>query len=392
MAAKKGDIVRYLNAVGGGRVLRIEGQTAIVDDDGFETPVPVRECVVVRTAEQDAAARPKPAANAPVVSVKAASAAKSSATSAPAQAPAPVVAPKAADSGIGGYEADSEPDEEEETPNGNVLNVVLGFEAINPREMSHTDYEASLVNDSNYYLYFTFLTAEADTPELWTTRYAGVVEPNIQLLLGTFTPEDVSRFDRIAVQYVAFKRRSSFEPKAPASVSYKVDTTKFFKLHCFRENMYFDAPVLAFQIVRDDKPCNTPEPQIDTAELEREMRRKKAADSRRPVRRRVEHHADNPNEPLVVDLHISELVDNTRGLSNADMLNLQIDRFRDVMRKNLRNVGRRIIFIHGKGEGVLRQALMKELSHMFKGHDVQDASFREYGYGATQVTIRNVRR
>ena len=35
---------------------------------------------------------------------------------------------------------------------------------------------------------------------------------------------------------------------------------------------------------------------------------------------------------------------------------------------------------------------MKELSHMFKGHDVQDASFREYGYGATQVTIRNVRR
>ena len=29
--------MRYLNAVGGGRVLRIEGQTAIVDDDGFET-------------------------------------------------------------------------------------------------------------------------------------------------------------------------------------------------------------------------------------------------------------------------------------------------------------------------------------------------------------------
>lgn len=389
--------MRYLNAVGGGRILRIEGQTAIVDDDGFETPVPVRECVVVRTAEQDAASRPKPAANAPVVGAKIAASAQktaqSSATTVPAGTPAPVVAPSAP-SGLGtGYADDTENDmEEEETPNGNLLNVVLGFEAINPKEMSHSDYEASLVNDSNYYLYFTFLTATDDAPESWTTRYAGVVEPNIQVLLGTFTPHDVSGFDRLAVQFVAFKRRAAFEPKAPVSVSYKVDTTKFFKLHCFRQNMYFDAPVLAFPIVSDDKPCNAPRPQVNAAELQREMRRKNAVDTRRPVRRRVERHADNPNEPLVVDLHISELVDNTRGLSNADMLNLQIDRFREVMRQNMRHVGRRIIFIHGKGEGVLRQALMKELSHMFKGHDVQDASFREYGYGATQVTIRNVRR
>ena len=43
-----------------------------------------------------------------------------------------------------------------------------------------------------------------------------------------------------------------------------------------------------------------------------------------------------------------------------------------------------------QGEGVLRQAIMKELTHRYKGHDVQDASFREYGFGATQVTIRNI--
>jgi hypothetical protein len=32
---------------------------------------------------------------------------------------------------------------------------------------------------------------------------------------------------------------------------------------------------------------------------------------------------------------------------------------------------------------------MKELNYRYKGHDVQDASFREYGYGATQITIRH---
>ena len=37
--AKTGDTVRYLNAVGGGIIKRIEGQTAYVEEDGFETPV-----------------------------------------------------------------------------------------------------------------------------------------------------------------------------------------------------------------------------------------------------------------------------------------------------------------------------------------------------------------
>ncbi|MDE6527988.1 MAG: Smr/MutS family protein, partial [Muribaculaceae bacterium] len=80
--------------------------------------------------------------------------------------------------------------------------------------------------------------------------------------------------------------------------------------------------------------------------------------------------------------------DPTPGMSNADILNYQVDAFRKVMDENLRNHGKKIVFIHGKGEGVLRQALMKELNYRYKGNDVQDASFREYGYGATQVTIR----
>ena len=48
----------------------------------------------------------------------------------------------------------------------------------------------------------------------------------------------------------------------------------------------------------------------------------------------------------------------------------------------------KIVFIHGKGEGVLRNALIKELRYRYKSFSYQDASFQEYGYGATQVTIR----
>ena len=48
--AQVGDTVRYLNAVGGGKIVRIDGNMAYVDDDGFETPVLLRECVVVASA------------------------------------------------------------------------------------------------------------------------------------------------------------------------------------------------------------------------------------------------------------------------------------------------------------------------------------------------------
>lgn len=55
--AKIGDTVRFLNTVGGGRITRIEGQIAYVDEDGFETPVLLREIVVVMPAGQDSASK-----------------------------------------------------------------------------------------------------------------------------------------------------------------------------------------------------------------------------------------------------------------------------------------------------------------------------------------------
>ncbi len=49
---------------------------------------------------------------------------------------------------------------------------------------------------------------------------------------------------------------------------------------------------------------------------------------------------------------------------------------------------KKIVFIHGKGDGVLRKAIEKELKTRYKQYYYQDASFREYGFGATMVTIK----
>ena len=66
----------------------------------------------------------------------------------------------------------------------------------------------------------------------------------------------------------------------------------------------------------------------------------------------------------------------------------QLDVFRRTFEQYKAHRGKKLIFIHGKGEGVLRHAIIHELNYKYKHYPYQDASFREYGYGATQVTIK----
>ena len=75
-------------------------------------------------------------------------------------------------------------------------------------------------------------------------------------------------------------------------------------------------------------------------------------------------------------------------MNSADILHYQMDIFKKTMEENKKKKGQKIIFIHGKGEGVLRQTLIHELNYRYKSCVYQDASFQEYGYGATQVTIK----
>ncbi len=363
-----GDTVRYLNAVGGGIIVRINDNIAYVDEDGFETPVLLRECVVVaKASDKNIKTQAQPSNQAKSTTKQALHNTATNQTT-----------------NIQNIKIDEK--DTEETNYGNKLTVILGIETLDIAHIGESGYEVSLVNDSNYYLYFTWLT-RSDNENSWIARYAGMVEPNIQVILSELSREDIVNIEAMAVQIIAFKQGKTFEIQSPISTQIKVDNTKFFKVHCFRDNCYFDNKVLSFEIIKDGIiPNSKVENFVQAKQLENAMKAKQRID--RPNKRPVRQRKEDKNKPLVIDLHINELVDNTNNLTNADMLNLQVDTFRRIMDENLRYHGRKIVFIHGKGEGVLRQALYKELNYRYNGHDVCDASFREYGFGATQVTIR----
>ncbi|APG59372.1 Smr/MutS family protein [Christiangramia salexigens] len=90
--------------------------------------------------------------------------------------------------------------------------------------------------------------------------------------------------------------------------------------------------------------------------------------------------------PMEVDLHINQLVRNSKGLSNHEMLNLQVDTARHKLEFAMRKRIQKVVFIHGVGEGVLK-AELEYLFGRYSNVKFYDADYQKYGLGATEVYI-----
>jgi len=75
------------------------------------------------------------------------------------------------------------------------------------------------------------------------------------------------------------------------------------------------------------------------------------------------------------------------GLSNYEILEIQKEKVESEMKLAIQTGVKKIIFIHGLGQGVLKQEVINLLKTKFKKYYFQDASFKEYGYGATMVIL-----
>ena len=163
----------------------------------------------------------------------------------------------------------------------------------------------------------------------------------------------------------------------------RIDTVKFYKLHSFRENDYFEDDALLYYLMQQHIPER--ELLVSAGDLERAIKEKEVAE-RRPRIQRIEKK--EKNKPIEIDLHADALLDTTAGMNNADLLEYQLQKFHEVMKEEIQHKGQKIVFIHGKGDGILKNALLKELKTKYPTCYYQDASFQEYGYGATMVTIK----
>lgn len=343
-----GDKVRYLDSVGGGVVKAFKGKDMVVvlEEDGFETPVLKRQCIVIESSKSESKPERQTTSGSVSETIK-------------SEVRRPVV-PKAP-----------------ETREGEYLSLFLAYLPNPDKPFTDSEFECYLINDSNYTLLFNYASCSGKT---WKSRCSGELEPNSKLFLEDFNKEGISELEKISLQCIAFKQGAFYSFKNAVSVEIRLDTVKFYKIHCFRENDYFEEDALIVPVVRKDVPEKSL--LVSADEIARAMHQKEPEKSRlsEPLQKKK-------SEILEVDLHIDRLLDTTAGMSNADILNHQLDVFRRSMDEHRGKKAFKIVFIHGKGDGVLRAAILNELRTKYKSCKWQDASFREYGFGATMVTI-----
>ena len=183
------------------------------------------------------------------------------------------------------------------------------------------------------------------------------------------------------MQILPFKRDKIYTEQTSIDFTLKLNTVKFYKLHSFTETEYFDDLCMLIDLTEVQQKKQLME--INPEKIKEAIFEKK--EEKRP---RIELKKPKQAEVIEVDLHINELLDNTAGLSNADMLQHQMEVFHKTIEENKNKRGQKIVFIHGKGEGVLRNEIEKQLKTRYKNYYFQDASFREYGFGATMITIK----
>ena len=213
---KIGDKVRFLSEVGGGKVAGFQGKNIVLveDEDGFQVPMRLTEVVVVGDENYDT----RHVVEAKATSVKAALAADDEEQETePADKPITFKA------------------KPEERKGGDKLSAFLAFVPMNVKELMETRFETYLVNDSNYYLRYTYLTAEGTA---WQVRAEGEIEPNTKEFIEEFGREDLNQFEHCL--------------KSPVNADVRMDPVKFYKLHAFRENPFFEQPALIYTLIEND--------------------------------------------------------------------------------------------------------------------------------------------
>jgi len=89
-----------------------------------------------------------------------------------------------------------------------------------------------------------------------------------------------------------------------------------------------------------------------------------------------------------VDLHIEKLTSSKKGLSNAEIVQLQLDTLRHYLQLAIVHHQERMIVIHGLGKGKLREEVHAILKQTPEVSRYKNEWSGRYGFGATEIYFR----
>ena len=255
--------------------------------------------------------------------------------------------------------------------------LYIAFVPENFNNLTESRFDIYLVNDTAQTSLYSISFHDG---EKYTGITAGNCNPNTTYLIGNYSLKEIDTIKAIHVQSV-FYQKGVHALKNAIDTQIKVTPVNLCKTGAYKHTRWFNATSLLRPL---DKESILKEEGLET--IPEQFLQKT------PHKTEDTPHKETPKQSnsniIEIDLHIDKLLDDTTGMANKDMLDYQMDVFHKTLEQYKLRRGQKIVFIHGKGDGVLRQRILWELQTKYKRFNHQDASFKQYGYGATMVTIK----
>ncbi len=352
MNYKVGTKVKFLNDIGGGIIRRFQDdKVALVEnEDGFELPVLISELI--------------PDEAGPSGNNETSSPSHSTASYKPAG-------------------AETETEEEFYFNAAKQINesaegkAYLSFVMPEDNTAFPLQREIYLINDSDYQLFYAVNQVINNKSKLLR---AGMLEDNTKILIDTVYLNTLDNEFDLQVQGLFF--HTGYSP-VNETLNMRItpenfdifNTDLYGKTDFFKEKAYSIILTGSFE----EYIRQLPEDTILKAGKQKERGSKQP---QTPPQKAKQPDIEE------VDLHIEEILDDHRNLSAGEILTAQMDRFTTALEGAIKSSIKRIVFIHGVGNGKLKYELRKKLDRKYANLEYHDASFKEYGFGATMVILR----
>ena len=358
MKFKPGDKVRFLNTTGGGIVVK-EINAAMVSvaiADGFEIPTLISELVAIEPA----------GASGDLFLNK--NEKQTGAT--------PVIQPEV-----------EEPETERITRivhRGNAASMPSGvYLAWVPQDQQRLltgKIDVYLVNNTTSDILYSFMLKNSDGS--FSGIDYGSVSPESKLVIESIVREDIGMWSNGVIQVLFFSDENE-KVLMPVSATFRIKGSVFYQEGSYHETRFLAGQqAILYTVCEFNRVLSTYEHVLNEKENREPL--PASAERFRPETA-IDQYRTAANE-AVVDLHISAIRQDYSNLSPHEILTIQIGLFERLLSSAIAFGYTSVVFIHGIGNGTLKQAIIKRISE-YDDIEFRNASFAKYGNGAIELIL-----
>ncbi len=373
MEFKPGDKVRFLNEKGGGVVVRMINSVmaSVAIEDGFEIPTLVANLILIDPQGKSAEIFAKGSESNVKVDIR-------NQPKLPEQKPAKVEMRAPASESFDPVSKIQPAANSKPVAKG----VYMAFVPLRDEDVVLGDLEVFLLNHTDADLLFSIFSKEEDNS--YCGFDYGSIPRHSKLLVDTIKREEVGKWSSGIVQLL-FHSEQSVRVLAPVSQEFRIKASRFYTEGSFPAfALLYDRKALVYTLCELERLPST----VDQLILEKSQNEPLPVSALQfKVGADIDRHQIAPLE-AEVDLHISTLRDDFAELSPHQILQVQIRYFEKMLESAIAFNYRKVVFIHGIGNGTLKQMILGKL-HDYELMEVRAASFEKYGNGAIEVLIRN---